>query len=229
MTGVMGKIGKALFYRIVSAAIPLIKLLVKRMFRLEVSGIEHLDFSQKAILVPNHVSLLDPILLALFLPEQVTFAVNTGISKRFSWLMTFRNTVAVDPLSPYSVRKMLREVGAGRPLCIFPEGRVNVESGGTMMKVYSGIGYLALSTQARLYPIAIGGLEYSKLSYLKNKVRQRWFPGVSVRIGKPFDVVDRSGDPMRLKKERATEQIRCRMIDHLVRSRLKPDVISLTS
>lgn len=224
MTGIMKKIGKTLVYVIVSAAIPILKRIVKRLLRLEISGIEQLDFNRKAILIPNHVSLLDPIILALFLPKDVVFAVNTGISKRFAWIMAFRQTVAVDPLNPYSVRKMLRGVNAGQPLCLFPEGRVNVESGGAMMKVYGGIGYLALSTSAQLYPIAINGLEYSKLSYLKNKVRQSWTPRVSIRVGKPFAVADHSGDTMRRKKERATESIRCKMVDHLVRSRLKPDV-----
>ncbi|CAG7654958.1 AMP-binding protein [Paenibacillus allorhizosphaerae] len=224
MISIVKNISKKIFFVVFSAMLPLIKRIIKWMFRLKVTGIEHLRFTGKTIIVPNHVSLLDPIILALFLPKNVAFAVNTGISRKFSWIMMFRSTVAVDPLNPYSVRKMLRGINANQPLCIFPEGRINVASGGAMMKVYGGIGYLALSTGAEIYPVAIDGLEYSKLSYLKGKLRQSWRPRVTISVGQPFTVVDESADLMRVKKERATEYIRSQMIDHLVRSRLKPNV-----
>nr|WP_223192834.1 AMP-binding protein [Paenibacillus sedimenti] len=196
--------------------------MIKACFRLRVSGTEHLDFSKHTVLIPNHVSLLDAVLLALILPEEVAFVVNTKIAKRFSWILMFRKHIPVDPLNPYSVRKMLKTVQAGTPLVVFPEGRVTTT--GAMMKVYGGIGYIALKSHARMVPVAINGLEYSKLSYMKGKLKLIWFPAVSISIGEPFQVEMTEGQSMRLQKERATEWIRTRMQNCLFDSRMKPEL-----
>ncbi|MFD0696085.1 AMP-binding protein [Paenibacillus sp. GCM10027628] len=214
---------KHLFYIVLRFLLPILRPLLNVCFRLRLRGTEHLDFSKHTVLIPNHVSLLDAVLLALNLPKEVAFVVNTKIAKRFSWILMFRKHIAVDPLNPYSVRKMLKTVQAGTPLVVFPEGRVTTT--GAMMKVYGGIGYIALKSQARMIPVAINGLEYSKLSYLKGKLKQRWFPAVSILIGEPFQVEMTPGQTsMRVQKERATEVIRTRMLNHLFASRMKPEL-----
>jgi acyl-[acyl-carrier-protein]-phospholipid O-acyltransferase / long-chain-fatty-acid--[acyl-carrier-protein] ligase len=56
------------------------------VFRVEVSGMENYKKAGKRVLiVANHTSFLDPLLLWVFLPDDITFAINTGISQRW-WL-----------------------------------------------------------------------------------------------------------------------------------------------
>ncbi|TBL78647.1 AMP-binding protein [Paenibacillus thalictri] len=200
----------------------LLRMFVRICFRPKVAGLEKLDLTQPAIVMPNHVSLLDAVILALYLPKDVTFVVNTDIAKRFGLLIRLRKHITVDPLNPYSVRRMVKVVQQGTPLLLFPEGRITTTGG--MMKIYPGIGYIALKTGAALYPAAINGLERSKLSYLAGKVKQVWFPKVSVSIGDPFKIEFRKDEPLRRQKERAARLIQISLQEQLFRSRAKTGV-----
>lgn len=213
---------KWLFITLLRLLLPLLKPAVLASFRVNVKGMERLDFTEKTVLIPNHVSLLDAVVLALILPTKVAFVVNTRIAKRFAWLLHFRAHIPVDPLNPYSVRKMLKTVQSGTPLVIFPEGRISTTGG--MMKLYGGIGYIAARSQARMVPIALNGLEYSKLSYLRGKIKQSWFPPVTITIGEAFQVAVNEQLTRRVQKERATDEIGSRMQSHLLESRMKPQL-----
>lgn len=93
-----------------------------------------------------------------------------------------------------------------------------------MMKLYGGIGYIASRSQAHMVPIAINGLEHSKLSYLRGKMKQIWFPAVTITIGESFQVPVNEQLTRRVQKERATDLIGSRMQSHLVDSRMKPEL-----
>ncbi|MDQ0886252.1 acyl-[acyl-carrier-protein]-phospholipid O-acyltransferase/long-chain-fatty-acid--[acyl-carrier-protein] ligase [Paenibacillus sp. V4I9] len=213
---------KWLYVALLKLLLPLLRPVLMTSFKVKVRGMERLDLTEKTVLIPNHVSLLDAVLLALILPKEVAFVVNTRIAKRFAWLLLFRTHISVDPLNPYSVRKMLKTVQNGIPLVVFPEGRITTTGG--MMKVYGGIGYIALRSQARMLPIAINGLEHSKLSYLRGKLKQIWFPAVSITFGEAFQVPMSEHISRRIQKERATDIIRSRMQNHLLESRMKPEL-----
>lgn len=185
--------------------ISLIRMFISRLFRVQIRGLECVDFSNPAILMPNHVSLLDAVFLALFLPSHVTFVVNTQIAERFSFIMRFRNHVTIDPLNPYSIRQMIRVIQQGKTLVIFPEGRITTTGG--FMKIYSGLGYMAMRTGVAVYPIILQGLERSKLSYLGEKIKTVWFPEVTIAVGSPFTIQKETHVPVRIQKQRAAEKI----------------------
>ncbi|TDG00355.1 AMP-binding protein [Paenibacillus piri] len=200
----------------------LLRLMLRILFKLRVTGLDKLDFSRPAILIANHVSLLDAALLAAYLPEEATFVVNTAIARRIKLLLRLRRHITVDPLNPYSVRTMMKTVQSGVPLVLFPEGRITVTGG--MMKIYNGIGYIALKTEASLFPIAINGAERSKLSYIGQKVKTVWFPAIDIHIGEAFRISLQPNVSMKLQKERAAERILFALQEQLLQSRLKPDV-----
>jgi acyl-[acyl-carrier-protein]-phospholipid O-acyltransferase/long-chain-fatty-acid--[acyl-carrier-protein] ligase len=199
-----------------------LKGLFRILFGLKLSGMEKLDFSQPTILMPNHVSLLDALLLAVYLPPRATFVVNTSIARRIGLPLKLRSHIIVDPLNPYAVRKMIKTVQSGIPLVLFPEGRITTTGG--LMKIYSGIAYVALKTGAKLVPIAINGAERSKLSYIGNKIRTVWFPAISIHIGNSFQIEQQPEVSMKLQKQQAADAILVAMQEHLLKSRLKPNV-----
>lgn len=213
---------KWLFIVLLRLLLPLLRPVLLASFRVKVKGMQRLNFTDKTVLIPNHVSLLDAVLLALILPDEVAFVVNTRMAQRFAWPLHLRTHIPVDPLNPYSVRKMLKTVQSGTPLVIFPEGRISTT--GSMMKLYGGIGYIASRSQAHMVPIAINGLEHSKLSYLRGKMKQIWFPAVTITIGESFQVPVNEHLTRRVQKERATDLIGSRMQSHLVDSRMKPEL-----
>ncbi|MDQ1910356.1 AMP-binding protein [Paenibacillus sp. GD4] len=199
-----------------------LRSLLRRLFRLRISGIEKLVPGQPALLMPNHVSLIDGVLLLLFLPKGATFVINTGWARRLAPFMKHFPHIAVDPMNPYSVRSMIRTVQSGVPLVLFPEGRVTLTGG--LMKVYAGVGYVAMKTGAKLYPIAINGAEQSRLSYITDKIKTVWFPRIAIEIGEPFQLESRPGLPMKLQKERAADDILRALQRQLLSARLQPQV-----
>ena len=61
-------------------------LILKVVYRVEISGMEHYrNAGKRVLIVANHTSFLDPLLLWVYLPQDVTFAINTHISQRW-WL-----------------------------------------------------------------------------------------------------------------------------------------------
>lgn len=192
------------------------------LFRVRVKGLEKLDFTRPMILAPNHTSLLDAIFLALYLPNHVTFVVNSEIARRFSFVIKHRPHITIDPLNPYSIRKMARVIGQNKPLVIFPEGRITTTGG--LMKIYSGIGYLALRTGAQVYPLILQGLERSKFSYLGGKNKTKWFPPVQITIGTPVTFSKNKSRSMRVDKQNAADKLYRIIQNEWLNCRLKEKV-----
>jgi len=199
-----------------------LKLILTLWFRPRFTGLEKLDTRKPSLITPNHVSLLDAVLLSFYLPQDVTFVVNTEIAKRFSFFLRFCRFITVDPLNPYSVRQMLRVIRRGETLVIFPEGRITTTGG--LMKMYSGVSYLALRTGVPVYPVMIQGAERSRFSYLRGKVRLRWFPRITFSIGDPYVIPHDPERSMREQKAQASDLVLRKMQNELFQSRMKQNV-----
>ncbi|MCM1324858.1 MAG: acyl-[ACP]--phospholipid O-acyltransferase [Acetobacter sp.] len=159
------------------------------LYRVRLQGIDNIKRARtNTIIIANHTSLLDGLLIAAFMPEKITFAINTEWAK--TWYVKFFGLVVrflpVDPTSPFSIREMIDEVQKGSKLMIFPEGRITTTGG--LMKVYEGAGVIAERANARILPIRINGAQYSKLSYMNNKFKTRLFPKITMTILKPMKI-----------------------------------------
>ncbi|MGR8950834.1 MAG: AMP-binding protein [Gammaproteobacteria bacterium] len=163
-----------------------VKLIVKLLYRVEIHGIENYHAAGKRVLiVANHTSFLDPMLLWLFLPNDITFAINTHISERW-WLKPFLGLSKVfrmDPTHPLSLKDLTHHLQHDTKTVIFPEGRITVT--GTLMKIYDGTAMVADKSKATVLPIRIEGAKYTHFSRLHNVVRLRWFPKITLQILPP--------------------------------------------
>ena len=156
----------------------------KTFYGLEVKGMENLPpAGERAVITPNHVSLIDAPVLHSILPGHASFAVDSGIAKTW-WAKPFLKLVnfqSIDPTKPLGTRNLVNAVKAGEQLVIFPEGRVTVTGG--LMKVYDGSAMIADKADAWIVPVRIDGAERSTLSYLKrSQTRKAWLPKVTVTI-----------------------------------------------
>lgn len=161
----------------------LLRILLKCLFRTKLVGFEKLRLDKPTIILPNHVSFLDAVFLFAFLPDDVCYVVNTGVSKKFKLILKVADYVAIDPTSPYSLKKLVKVMKSGRHIVIFPEGRISTTGG--LMKIFSGVGFVAMKTGAMLNPVIFLGLEMSKVSRIVDKVKSRWFPQVTMYVGEP--------------------------------------------
>jgi len=153
------------------------------LYRVEVKGLEHYKaVDGPAVIVVNHVSFLDGVLLGAFLPGKPMFAIDTFVAKQW-WVKPMLRVVdalPLDPTNPLAMRTIVRAVQGGARCVIFPEGRITVT--GALMKVYEGPGLIADRAHAQVIPVRIDGAQYTPFSRLRGKLRLRWFPKIGITV-----------------------------------------------
>ena len=185
----------------------LVRSLLTLLYRVEVRGAENMPKpGEPAVVVVNHVSFLDGLLLAAFLPGKPTFAVHSRIAKAW-WVKPFLgmfDAFPVDPTNPMAAKAMVKAVRQGRILVIFPEGRITTT--GALMKVFDGPGMVADKADAPIIPVRIDGAQFTPFSRLSGKVRRRWFPKIDLTILPPrrFEV---TGDSARERRAAAGRKL----------------------
>lgn len=164
----------------------LVAWLLDTFYRVEVKDQDNYrKAGDRVLIVANHQSFIDAALIAAYVPDQLTFAINTHIAKRpmIRFFLSLAETFPIDPTNPFSIRSLVTYCKNNRRVVIFPEGRITVT--GSLMKVYEGPGMVADKAGATVLPVRIEGAQYTPFSKLRGKVRTRWFPRVTVRFMPP--------------------------------------------
>jgi 1-acyl-sn-glycerol-3-phosphate acyltransferase len=187
----------------------LVRPVIKKAFSVTITGLENIPEKGAAILMPNHTSFMDSIILGVMTTRNVWFmAKNSEYRHPFlKWFLRIGNSF---PVRRYindvlAVRNAARVIQGGHILGIFPEGERTWD--GEMLPLRYGTMRLILSLGAPVIPVGITG------AY---ELMPRWTGThkrvpVSIRIGKPlrFDPIpvprqthhDIMGASRRLKTE----------------------------
>ena len=164
----------------------ILRCLLRLCYRVEVTGLENYHRAgNRVLIISNHTSLLDGILLYAWLPETPTFAINTRIAAKTSFqpFLRFVDLFTMNPSSPLSIKSMIKFLREDRKAVIFPEGRITLT--GSLMKIYEGPGMIAEKCNATILPVSIDGAQFSTFSYMKGRGRVIWFPRIRIKILPP--------------------------------------------
>lgn len=198
---------------------PLLRGLARLFFRVEVP-LQQADFNhQRLLVVANHQSFLDGLLIGLFLPIDPVFVVHTTIAESFFFriLLSQVDYLAVDPTSPMAMKKVIRLIESGRPVVIFPEGRITLT--GSLMKVYDGPAFVAAKTGATVVPVRVDGAHRSYFSRLSGRHPKALFPKIRLSILPERHFPMPEGATAKLRRRKSGEAMRKLMQEMIFASR----------
>jgi len=139
-------------------------LLIHSIYRLEKTGIENIPDKGPAMLVINHVSFVDPLVVLAASPRPIRFVMDHRIFAIPIASFVFRTGKAI-PIAPAKEDPELLEAAydevsktlrAGELVAIFPEGRIT--DNGDMYPFRSGIERIVERDPVPVIPIALRGL-----------------------------------------------------------------------
>jgi acyl-[acyl-carrier-protein]-phospholipid O-acyltransferase/long-chain-fatty-acid--[acyl-carrier-protein] ligase len=196
-----------------------LRLLMQVLFRVRVTGDSNSFYNARTLIVANHESFLDGVLLGLFLPVNATFVVHTSVLQNplFRALLSQVPHLAVDATSPLAMKAIVRLVESGAPVVIFPEGRITVT--GSLMKVYDGAAFVAARTGATIVPVRIEGAGRSYFSRLSGLYPLKLFPRLGLHIQPRRTIPMPQLPSAKLRRRRAGELMRQILLDMLVATR----------
>ncbi len=152
----------------------LIMLFVTRLvYRVKVRGEEHLPTDGAAILVCNHVSFVDAVILGIVSPRPMVFIMDHRIFKTpvLGWLFRMLKAIPIAPQKEdpeayerafEKARQVLRE---GDLLCLFPEGAITRD--GKLQPFKAGIMKILETTPVPVIPAALHNLWGSSFSRIE--------------------------------------------------------------
>ena len=193
------------------------RMLLRFLYRAEVRGsIPHRD---RMLIVSNHQSFLDGVLLGAFLPISPTYLVHSTIARKwfFKLPLTFIRHVVVDTEKPMAIKTLVQVLESGRPVVIFPEGRLTMT--GSMMKIYDGPAFVAARTGCSVVPVHIDGAIYTAFSRMTGDFPQLARPKITITIHEPVCVPMPEGRTAKIRRRRASEELRRVMQNSAYRSR----------
>lgn len=197
----------------------LMRLLCRVMFRIELHGAGNLPAKNNLLVVANHESFLDGLLIGLFLPFRATFLVHTTVLENsfFRLLLSRVPHLAVDPTSPLAMKKVIKLLEAGESVVMFPEGRITMT--GSLMKVYDGPGFVAAKTGATILPVRLDGAARSYFSRLSGDYPRRIFPKITISMLPTTSISMLEAPSAKLRRRMAGEAMRRVMQEMLFASR----------
>ena len=141
---------------------------LKLIYRLEVQGKENIPKDNAYIVAPNHLSLLDPPMVASVLNKPVAFMAKQELFKNpiLRWWLNWLGAFAVDRdnLSVSTIRTVLTIKKTEWVFGIFPQG--TRQEPGIISDITKGFASLAKSTKCGILPVGIiGAHEKRKLPF----------------------------------------------------------------
>lgn len=197
----------------------ILKVVLKFLFGVRLVGDATPLTTGPVLAIVNHDSVLDGLLLGLFLPKRAVIIVPADDSTAI-WTRLLRRFCRHQTLTlsePSTVKALLRLLAAGELVVVFPQGRVTTTA--SAMKIYPSVAVIAARCGAPIVPLHIGGLLYSRYGRVAGDFSRRWFPRVQIRIDAATRMPALEGTGTRAKRRGASDALSAAMAATAVRAR----------
>lgn len=160
-----------------SAAKTTIRAVLKAFYKVEVTGLENIPLNGPAIIVSNHQSFLDAVVLCAFLPRDITFLAYYKLFeiRLLGLILQKHKDIPIKDKDPEQIKWAFQQccdaLNDDRLLCIFPEGSLTPD--GDIKEFKRGLKHLWTQCAKPIIPVAIDGFWDTAFSRKKYK-----FPGV---------------------------------------------------
>lgn len=164
------------------------------LFRIRVEGAGNIPRTGGALLVSNHISYADAVLVGYTTPRVVRFLMWQPIYEvpLFRYFFRLLRAIPIDAASPKAIVRALRaahaELAAGELVAIFPEGFIS--RNGAIGPFERGYERILDGTAVPVIPMHISGLYGHPFSCCGGgpfrSWRKLWRPEATIRIGQPL-------------------------------------------
>ena len=175
------------------------------MYRVKHKNLHHLPEKGGALIVCNHVSYMDALLLSAVCPRLIRFVMEEDYTQ-LPPIRRFLKRAGVIPISATnrrSIRNAFKEVERalheGHIVCIFPEGKLT--SDGEVAEFMRGMELIIKRSPVSVIPMALKGLWGSYFSRYKGRACKglptRFWTKLEIEAGKPILPKDTSCETLR--------------------------------
>lgn len=165
-------------------------LATRLVYRIRIKGVENIP-SGGVLLISNHVSYIDAVILQAACPRPIRFIVYEDFHKKWwvGWALKILNVI---PISPSHARDAIRTTAqvlkAGEVVCVFPEGELTRT--GNLQGLRKGFELMARQGEVPVVPVFLDSLWGSLFSFSQGRYfwkRPQRFPYPAfVHFGKPI-------------------------------------------
>lgn len=163
-------------------------VLIRLLYRLRCRGRQHIPATGPALVVCNHVSFMDALVLGGACPRPLRFLMDRPIYETpwLNWFFRIAGAIPVDSdrRDPGGVRRALEEVSRalrnGEVVMIFPEGRLTPD--GEVQAFRRGLDLVLARDPVPVVPAALAGLWGSWTSNKDGKALTKWPRRLRARV-----------------------------------------------
>ncbi len=152
------------FFRIILSAF------LKIFYKIDSSHMDRLPKTGGVLMIANHVSYIDWLILSLACPRPIRFILDERFERKplVGWFTRLFSSLPVDSRRTRSViRKTVEAINNGDIVCIFPEGQLS--RSGIMNELKKGFTLIASQAKAPIQPVYIDSMWGSNFSFERNR------------------------------------------------------------
>ncbi len=159
----------------------LVTCIVKLVYQVRTIGLEHVPVNGPALLISNHSSYVDSVLLCATSRRRIRFFMATEIYEKWRLLRKVFDLYGVIPVSGNStarqvataLRSARKALDEGYLVCIFAEG--GITRTGTIREFKRGYEHVLRGTDYPIIPVYLGGSWGTIYHYYHGQLVRRWF------------------------------------------------------